>query len=861
VGAVGACDGTYCEDVSAATFLNELRGRLLNRCSTTFLKLMWGTYLVLTSLYCLLAYLPYTFYALIKAPPYEWMPWFVNHHVPLFLLVAAVAAKAYWPHDYWPNAKDRGYIVLLTALAGGGFYLAVHPFLGTLGNNFAAYKWSLISLLPLAATSLTDIIWCYQTSRRDDSSGLLDYPTGIVVAVSVALLYVGGGQLRTYLETHSYKFRSADVQLTGWSVLSHVLVIVVALSALNLIAIAANKTPWPTIVRRVLTILTVFAVLWAAFARLEEHALSFEGNPALLYAACLAATLTLFGLSVALPWMERSYIGRMTVGRQIKQKVILSGIALVLAAAAVLLPTLIGANDWNGLFQRSFVLALWVAVSICAYKIRKSDVDYSFATVAVVLLLAVVSYKGLQFSEILWAKPLGATDDDISRAMEKYAAHDASFQLAHHLLGNDTRERCDDLCHILREYTNIRDTQARTDVNLVEHLTPARGVRPHIFIFVIDSLRPDYLGAYNSSVDFTPNLDAFAKDSIVVHNAYTQYAGTTLSEPAIWSGAMLLHTHYLQPFSKVNTLEKLARADGYKMVVSYDTVLSQLLQPSDDIIKLDTNKTLWTQFELCSTVDQTEIALDKLDVRTQPIFFYAQPMNVHQFAQNHMPSGAEDHWRTRHGFNNRAAHEVSQVDGCMGSFFRYLKARGMYDDSIIIVASDHGDATGELGRFSHSLYLYPEVMRVPLLVHLPARMRERVVYDDSRISALTDISPSLYYLLGHRPIKRDAMFGKPIFMQSREELDAFARDELFFASDVRAAYGILADNGRYFYATYDSPPESYLYDLGADPEGQRNVLTPTLKRQYDERIIEQLRAIADFYRYKPGMNSLLMAQR
>jgi arylsulfatase A-like enzyme len=834
---------------------------LLNRCSGTLFKLMWGTYLVLTSLYCLLAYLPYTFYALIKAPPYEWMPWFVNHHVPLFLLVAAAAAKAYWPHDYWPNAKDRGYIALLTALAGAGFYLALRPFLGTLGNNFAAYKWSLISLLPLAATSLADILLHYTPSRRDDSSGLFDFLTGIVTAVCVALLYAGGGQLRLYLESHSYKLRSADLQLTGWSVLSHVLVIVVALSALNLIAIGANKTPWPGVVRRGLTILAVFGVLWAALTRLEEHALSFEGGPALIYAACFAATLTLFGLSLALTWTETANFTRLTTRRQLKQKLLLTGTVLVLAAGAVLLPTLIGANDWNGVFQHCIALAIWVGASFCAYKIRKSEVNYSFATVAVVLLLAAFSYKGLQFSQILWAKPLGSTDDDISRAMEKYAAQDASFQLAHRLLGNDTTARCDDLCHILREYTNIRDIQARTDVNLVDKLTATQAVRPNVFIFVIDSMRPDYLGAYNANVDFTPNLDAFAKDSIVVHNVYTQYAGTTLSEPAIWSGAMLLHTHYLQPFSKVNTLEKLARADGYKMMVSYDTVLSQLLQPSDNMIKLDTNKTLWTQFELCSTVDQTEIALDKMDDRTQPVFFYAQPMNVHQFAQNHMPSGAEDHWRTRHGFNNRIAHEVSQVDGCMGSLFRYLKTRGMYDNSIIIVTSDHGDATGELGRFNHSLYLYPEIMRVPLLVHLPAKMRARMTYDDRRISALTDISPSLYYLLGHRPIKRDAMLGRPIFMQSRDELDAYARDELFFASDVRAAYGVLADNGRYFYATYDSPAESYLYDLSADPEGQRNILTPKLKRQYDERIIEQLRAIADYYRYKPGMNSLLMAQR
>jgi arylsulfatase A-like enzyme len=98
-----------------------------------------------------------------------------------------------------------------------------------------------------------------------------------------------------------------------------------------------------------------------------------------------------------------------------------------------------------------------------------------------------------------------------------------------------------------------------------------------------------------------------------------------------------------------------------------------------------------------------------------------------------------------------------QVDGCLGDFFSILRARGMYDDSIIIVTSDHGDATGEFGRSSHSLSIYPEVMRVPLLMHLPDKMRGAVVYDESHLSALTDITPSLYYLLGHRPLRSNAL--------------------------------------------------------------------------------------------------------
>jgi arylsulfatase A-like enzyme len=181
----------------------------------------------------------------------------------------------------------------------------------------------------------------------------------------------------------------------------------------------------------------------------------------------------------------------------------------------------------------------------------------------------------------------------------------------------------------------------------------------------------------------------------------------------------------------------------------------------------------------------------------------------------------------------------------------------MYDNSIIIVTSDHGDATGEFGRTSHSTLIWPEVMRVPLIVHLPPKMREQVVYDDSRLSTLTDIAPSLYYLLGHKPIRQNPLYGRPLFAGTKQELESYQGKDLLLASDVRAVYGILTSDGRYLYTTYDSPAQSYLFDLTADPNAEHSILTAPLKQRYDEEIIDHLHLIGDFYGYKPGVGSLL----
>jgi hypothetical protein len=821
------------------------------------LKIFFGAYFALTSLYCLLAFLPYTYYSLIKSPAYSWMPWFVRHHGLLFWLAALAAATA-----FRTGKKRVAHFVCLGVFACGGLFLAVRPFLAGVESNRTAYFGSVAALWTIIlVVSLCGFRNSAAARSEAPAESYLSYPTGILLATGVALIGVAGARLRSYSDTRSFSLHASDIYLTFWSVISHVLVIVVLVSILNLIRIAASRSSHAGAVRWSLLGLLIFGSLWTLSVRFLENALSFPGWHAHLYAASLAAALTLLVFSVMQPFLSAdgadSYARRSE-----RQTTVLIVVPGLLALVAIGLPTLVGGGDWNGIYEGTFTLLFWIILSFCIFRLRPRKGAYPIKTVLAILVLGLLAYKGLAATDIFWAKPLGATDDDIQRSMENYAERDVSFNLAYRLLGNGRGgEPCGDLCRILREYTEIRGAQARFDLKLVDPLVPARGARPNIFIFVIDSMRPDYLGAYNPKATFTPNLDALARDSAVVRNVWTPYAGTSLSEPAIWTGALLLHAHFMQPFERLNSLEKLAKTDGYQMIVSYDEILREILSPSDDLIKLDTDKKLWNQLEICSTLQQAASAIDHRSDRARPIFLYTQPKNVHQFARNDLPQAKAANWSPQPGFNYRVSFELHQVDNCMGGFIRWLKARGLYDNSILVVTSDHGDATGEFGRNSHSLVIYPEIMRVPLIVHLPKSMQNRFVHDDDRVSALIDIAPSLYYLLGHRPIVSNSLFGHPLLMETADELRGYHRDDLFLASDVRAAYGVLADNGRYFYATYDSPAQSYLYDLLQDPNGEHNVLTDPLKKHYDERVIEHLHEIADFYGYKPGIGSLLASSK
>jgi arylsulfatase A-like enzyme len=835
----------------------------------TLLKALSGTYFVLTSLYCLLAFLPYTFVAFIRTPPYAWMPWLAHHQAVLYWSAIAAALLSTSPlHNLTlQNLRhDRRSQIAIAFLAACGAYVTLRPFLPGLQSNNAAYYWSLAALLLQIAIS----VW--QTSsasrQRDPRAGIesngasFGFSAGLLVAFVVSLIYTIAARVRLYSDTHTVAFHVPDAEVAFWSLISHFALTIIVLSALNLIFLLAAKTPKPQAARRGLVGTLITLVLSFVLTRFLSNAMSFDGWSAYLYASAFALTLTLWGFSMVEPFLARrkstissslssSQETKLSVGQVIFTWVIVLAITLLALGSHWLID-----EDWNGFVESTTALIFWVAMSLCLYRLRPVRANYSAVVIVGVLLAGIFVYKGLQATEIFWSKSLGSTDDEISLKLESYGTGDASFLLAHHMLGNGRSEVCGDLCRIMREYTNIRDTRTNTQVRLVANLSRTQSDRPNIFVFVVDAMRPDYLGAYNPKVDYTPNLDAFARDSIVLHNAYSQYAGTSLSEPAIWAGAQMLHAHYLQPFPNVDGLEQLLRTDNYHMVVSMDEVIREILSPTDDLVKLDTDKQLWNQLEIGSTVRQAEAVIDNHTTQ-EPIFFYDQPKNVHQFARNDVPSPTSQHWQAPAGMSIRISYEVHWVDARLGEFFAYLKQRGMYDNSIIIVTSDHGDATGEFGRVSHSTSIWPEIMRVPLIIHLPPKMREHMVYDDTRLSTLTDITPTLYYLLGHRPIAQNPLYGRPLFAETKQELDRYPRKDILFASDVRAVYGILTADGRYLYTTYDSPAQSYLFDLAADPNAEHNILTAPVKQRYDEEIIEHLHTIGDFYGYKPGVGSLL----
>jgi membrane-anchored protein YejM (alkaline phosphatase superfamily) len=246
-------------------------------------------------------------------------------------------------------------------------------------------------------------------------------------------------------------------------------------------------------------------------------------------------------------------------------------------------------------------------------------------------------------------------------------------------------------------------------------------------------------------VTFTPSTRQFADESFVFGRAYTRYGGTALSMPSLWAGGMLIHKQYIKPFHSLNALDKLLDANAYQTWLSMDHITDQVLSPKRPSVELNRGIPEM-QHDLCGTLGEIETHLRSRSGGDAPVFAHVRPLNLHisKLLNRTVPPDP-----AYEGFHGPAAAEVRRMDGCFGRFIETLKREQLYDDSVVILTADHGDSLGEEGRWGHAYTLYPEVMRVPLLVHLPLWLQPELTTDLERPAFTTDIVPTLYAVLGY----------------------------------------------------------------------------------------------------------------
>ena len=154
--------------------------------------------------------------------------------------------------------------------------------------------------------------------------------------------------------------------------------------------------------------------------------------------------------------------------------------------------------------------------------------------------------------------------------------------------------------------------------------------------------------------------------------------------------------------------------------------------------------------------------------------------------------------------------EISYLDTQLGKLFSRLKEMGIYDSSLIIVTSDHGEIFGKNGFVGHRVPLYEGEIKVPLIIKFP--FSEHVGRDKKMIS-LCDLYPTILSMCG-LPIPDN--ISANTFGDNSSPLVSELYN--FGIGEHRIIYW-----KKYKYMRYESQRDPELYNLKRDPYEQNNL--------------------------------------
>jgi arylsulfatase A-like enzyme len=301
--------------------------------------------------------------------------------------------------------------------------------------------------------------------------------------------------------------------------------------------------------------------------------------------------------------------------------------------------------------------------------------------------------------------------------------------------------------------------------------------RPNIIVLTVDTLRADHMALYGYHRDTMPTIGAFAETAVVFDQAVVSRGNTRASYASMLTGLypfrhgvynnnVVLHENF-------KTLPEALKSAGYNTAcfVSNFVLVGELsgCDQGFDIYndRLEDRELNRTNYER-SAGRTLKAILEWLETDPpQPFFMFTNFIDPHgpylppEKFRNLYKSGKErilnqkqifSYQRVNNSLNyydyvDRYDGEIRYVDEALGQLIDTLKSKGLWDDSIVIFLSDHGESLGEHGVFfEHQYYVFEETMRVPLAIRLPPDQETQSTPLHSRVSGLgspMDLMPTI----------------------------------------------------------------------------------------------------------------------
>jgi hypothetical protein len=300
----------------------------------------------------------------------------------------------------------------------------------------------------------------------------------------------------------------------------------------------------------------------------------------------------------------------------------------------------------------------------------------------------------------------------------------------------------------------------------------------NVLLVVLESTGAQYLRPYGAARDPTPAFTALADSSLLFENAYAVYPESVRGMVSFLSSRYPAFDVSNEEHARVaapSLASELGRA-GYSTALFHSgrfiyLGMDTLVRASGFGLMEDAGH-IGGNHESSFGVDEPATVrriLEWLDShpRGRPFFVTWLPIEGHHpyTFQPPAPFPAETDIDRYHN-------ALFDADRSMGVLLDGLRRRGLDSNTVVVVTSDHAQAFGQHpGNFGHTLAIYEENVRVPLLVALPAgrRMARRV----PGVASLVDIPPTLLALLG---MPQPAEFQGTSLLEARDQMALFFTD-------------------------------------------------------------------------------------
>jgi len=360
--------------------------------------------------------------------------------------------------------------------------------------------------------------------------------------------------------------------------------------------------------------------------------------------------------------------------------------------------------------------------------------------------------------------------------------------------------------------------------------TPAKPAL-NVVLITIDTLRADHVGCYGYKQIKTPNIDGLAADGVRFESAFAVVPVTLPSHSSMLTGTypMLSGMHdfsgnKLSPLQP--TLASVLKQAGYQTgaVIGAAVLDSRfgLNQGFDfyydhfDFSRLD--EANLDEMERPGNV-VADVALDWLAKNSQKKFF----LWMHLY-DPHFPYHPPEPYSREYAAQPYDG-EIAFADEQVGRLLRFLKEKGIYKNTVIVLCGDHGESLGEHGEKTHGFFIYNATMHVPLIIRLPeSRLPEKAARTVGDPVSLVDLMPTVLSAVGLEIPSQ--VQGRSLLPELR--VDQTARDRVLYGETfmprIHFNWSELRGSENTKYHFIDAPrPE--LYDLSKDPGEVHNLFT------------------------------------